>query len=408
MLRFACPVALALLFSVGCGDDLEANRDDGDDGSDGSDGPDAGVDAGATALVSVEGDVLAFLTEVSGPRVVGATVSVLERPELTMVTGDDAHFRFDGLEVGSRVTLVVEHPDFMPTRSATLTLGPGGIEPFPVQIVSTALFQVLSTVVSVDPELDRFCVIATTAARMGGSLYAYMRQGMPGAIATTTPALDAESGPLYFSEAVIPDAAQTATSIDGGVVFVRVPPGDYTMTGSKEGTVWNTVELQCVPGIVVNAGPPLGLLANVVAPDHGAGRGLADSDDTAASDALCEANAACVNQREGEGSYPPSMVRSCKASFRNTWAFVDQRCDDGRALRDAARAFMACRTASCDATLGSDDVCVEEEAAFRAAEATYGACLAAGGRGARSEIRDAPVWDRSPVSGTRVAGSENP
>ena len=380
MLRPAAPLALALLVSVaGCGDDLEANPDAGDaDDDGGEEGPDAGVDAGPVELASVEGDVLAFLTEVSGPRVVGATVSVLERPELTMVTGDDAHFRFDGLEVGSRVTLVVEHPDFMPTRSATLTLGPDGIEPFPVQIVSTTLFQALASIVSVDPELDRFCVVATTAARMGGSLYAYMRQGMPGVTATTSPALEAESGPLYFSEAVIPDPGQTATSVDGGAVFVRVPPGDYTMTGSKEGTVWNTVELECVPGTVVNAGPPLGLLANVVAPDHGAGHGLADSDDTAASDALCEANAACVNQREGEGSYPPTMVESCKASFRNTWAFVDERCDEGRVLRDAARAFMVCRTASCEQTLGGDDVCVDEEAAFREAEATYGACLATG------------------------------
>ncbi len=266
----------------------------------------------------------------------------------------------------------------MPTRSATLTLGPDGIEPFPVQIVSTALFQALASIVLVNPELDRFCVVATTAARMGGSLYTYTRQGMPGAVATTTPALDAESGPLYFSETVIPDAAQTATSIDGGLVFVRVPPGDYTMTGSKEGTVWSTVNLQCVPETVVNAGPPLGLLANVVAPDHGSGHTLADSDDTASSDALCEATAVCVNQREGEGSYPPPMVESCKASFRNTWAFVNEPCDDARALRDAARAFMACRTESCDKTLGGDDVCVDEEIAFRAAEATYGECLAGG------------------------------
>ncbi|HTE56519.1 MAG TPA: hypothetical protein VK698_36955 [Kofleriaceae bacterium] len=39
---------------------------------------------------------------------------------------------------------------------------------------------------------------------------------------------------------------------------------------------------------------------------------------------------------------------------------------------------MAYRTVSCDQTLGGDDVCVEEEVAFRAAEATYGAGLAAG------------------------------
>jgi hypothetical protein len=71
------------------------------------------------------------------------------------------------------------------------------------------------------------------------------------------------------------------------------------------------------------------------------------------------------------------MIASCKAVFADTWAFVDAACDPGAAMREAARALYTCRTQSCDVTLGGDDVCTAEEAAFTAAAAPYGACLVA-------------------------------
>ena len=68
-------------------------------------------------------------------------------------------------------------------------------------------------------------------------------------------------------------------------------------------------------------------------------------------------------------------VASCKAMFRNTWSFTDDACSTASSLRDAARDFYTCRAKSCTETLGDDDVCVTEETAFRAAEASYGACM---------------------------------
>lgn len=336
-----------------------------------------GGDSGPST-VSVEGDVLEFLNEVYGPRVVGATVTILEHPEKVVTTGVDAHFRFDGLEPGTDLTLVVEHPLFKKTQTATVTLGPGGIDAFAVQIVTINLFDVLSTIVPMPPEFDRFCAIASTAARMGGSLYAYHRQGLPGVSVTLDPPLAPESGPLYFNEMVIPDAEQPSTSIDGGVLFYRIPPGAYTMTATRGDAVFNSVRFQCTAGVIVNAGPPMGLLANVPAPDHALGRALADDAYTASTDALCDATEACVDATASEDDYPAAMLASCKAMFRNTWAFVDVDCDADAALREAARAFYACRASSCENTLGGDRVCVPEEEAFRAAEATYGACVLAG------------------------------
>jgi hypothetical protein len=330
------------------------------------------------ALVSVQGDVLAFLSEVDGQRVAGATVSVLERPELTMVTGADAHFRFDGMEAGSELTLVVEHPDFEPTQTATITVGPGGADPFAIQVVPTTLFTALSTLVPEPVDKDRFCVLATTVARLGGSLYAHLRQGVPGVAVTLEPPVPAASGPIYFDEAVLPSLEQPATSIDGGVLYYRVPPGDYTMRADKAGTVFNEVRFQCRVGMIVNAGPPLGLLANIPQPDYAAGRELAADERTAASDALCQATASCVNEAAGEERYPAATLASCRSMFRNMWASLDAACAASSGVVAAALATYQCRAASCVETLGGDEVCSAEDAAFRQAESAYGACLAAG------------------------------
>lgn len=326
------------------------------------------------AVASVEGDVLAFLDEVGGERVSGARVTVLEHPEMQVVTGDDAHFRFDGLKVGSDVTLLVEHPSYRTTQTATLKLGPNGIYPFSVQIVSKGIFTALSTLVPSPVEDDK-CVIATTVARMGGSLYVHLRQGMPDVQVSLSPAPPPESGPIYFDEDVLPAVDQPATSKDGGVLFYNVPPGDYVMSASRADTVFNQVRFQCRAGIIVNAGPPDGLLANVPEPDRGAGKQRPADAYSAATDALCEMTAQCVNDDAGAVHYPDATVASCKAMFGDTWAFVDEACDPDGALKDAAKALYVCRARSCELALGGDEACVAEEAAFSAAQDVYGACL---------------------------------
>lgn len=324
--------------------------------------------------VTVEGDVLAFLTEVPGPRIEGATVTVVEHPELQVVTGSDAHFRFEDLEQGTDLTLRVEHPDLKTTQTATITLGPNGVNPFSVQVLPTSLFNVLVNLVPMDPELDKYCAIATTVARFGGSLYVSLRQGMPGITASIDPPVPEESGPIYFNESVLPDEDQPSTSIDGGLLYYRVPPGDYTLTAHREGIAFNTVRFHCEAGLVVNAGPPLGLLAHIVDPDYAAGAELPDDEDTAATDALCEATAVCVNEEAMVEDYPAATVASCKAMFRNAWAAVDDDCPAAASLRDTARGVYQCRVGSCDSTLG-EDICQSEERAFSEAELAYGACI---------------------------------
>ena len=50
------------------------------------------------------------------------------------------------------------------------------------------------------------------------------------------------------------------TSPDGGVLFINVPPGRYTLTAKKEGSNFEENVMNCRPGIFVNGAPPNGLL----------------------------------------------------------------------------------------------------------------------------------------------------
>jgi len=185
----------------------------------------------------------------------------------------------------------------------------------------------------------------------------------------------AESGPIYFNESVLPDVAQTSTSKDGGVVLINVPPGEYDLSATKPGLVFEPVHVKCRAGVVVNAGPPLGILAHVLGADPGGGALYQDDEYSASTGALCEQTAACVNAKNAD-HYPAATVESCKAMFRNALSFVDASCDADGAFRGAWKALFDCRATSCDLALGGDDACAVEDAAFVDAMAVYGACYA--------------------------------
>jgi hypothetical protein len=48
------------------------------------------------------------------------------------------------------------------------------------------------------------------------------------------------------------------TSLDGGIVFINVPEGDYCLEAKKGGLVFSKVTIKARKGVLVNASPPLG------------------------------------------------------------------------------------------------------------------------------------------------------
>jgi hypothetical protein len=243
----AVAIVLAAAFVAACGDDGEQV---------GSPPPTA---TPTPILVSVSGDAIPF---VGGPdgRIEGAEVWILEQAARRVTTGADGHFEFDGLAVGSEITLVMEHPDYYPIQTGTIIVGPAGAERVTFQAVTYEIYDAFAEFLDIDPDPTR-CQMVTTVTRVGKSIYDPGAHGESGAVVTLDPPLPAEQGPLYFNASVLPDWTLTETSEDGGVLFLQVPPGEYVWTASKPGVEFSQVRMKCRAGLLVNASPPWGLQA---------------------------------------------------------------------------------------------------------------------------------------------------
>lgn len=214
----------------------------------------------ASATTFIAGDVLPFNIG-PGERVAGAEVSILELPGRAMTTGADGHFRFDGLAVGSEVTLVMRHPDYHDIQTGTIRLDTGGADRVTFQAVTRQVYDALAALLGITPDEQGRCQMVTTVTRVGKSVYDAGAHGLEGVTVTVEPSPGAEAGPVYFNSQVLPDRSLDRTSDDGGVLLTNVPPGQYTWTAHKDGTRFAQVRMKCRPGVLVNASPPWGLQA---------------------------------------------------------------------------------------------------------------------------------------------------
>ncbi|MFN8545039.1 MAG: carboxypeptidase-like regulatory domain-containing protein [Candidatus Binatia bacterium] len=242
--RVACRVC-RLLDSTGA---LDADCDAADDGL---------ANQSCRMPVSVSGDAIPF--NGGDGRVAGAEIWILEHPEMRVVTGADGHFRFDGLDEGSEVTLVLDHPDYHPIQTGTMRLGPLGAERVTFQAVVYPIYSALGALLNLVPDDEHACQMVTTLTRVGRSLYDPGAHGEADATVTLDPALPAEHGPIYFNALVLPDRSLTRSSDDGGALFVQVPPGEYVWTATKAGAAFSRIKMKCRVGLLVNASPPWGL-----------------------------------------------------------------------------------------------------------------------------------------------------
>lgn len=250
--RDARVIGALLVALAGC---LTACGDDNERGGT----PPAPTPTPTPLLVSLSGDAIPF---VGGPdgRIAGAEVWILEQPERRVTTGADGHFEFDGLDAGSEVTLVMDHPEYYPIQTGTITLGPDGAERVTFQAVTYDIYDAFAEFLAIEPDPAR-CQMVTTVTRVGKSIYDAGAHGEAGAVVTLDPPLPAEQGPIYFNASVLPDPSLTETSEDGGVLFLQAPPGEYVWTASKPGVEFSQVKMKCRAGLLVNASPPWGLQA---------------------------------------------------------------------------------------------------------------------------------------------------
>jgi hypothetical protein len=280
-LRFAAPpLVLALdLLALSCTDDEppaadetgasttagEASSSGTADGS-GTAGSDTGSGSGGSetgaAGIEVSGDAFAFtLPGTPYGLIGGATISILEQPELVVETDDMGHFAFPAVPPGSEATFTLAAEGFPRAYTKTFTIPDSGIlERVTFQVPYDTLFDALASLlmIEVDPAA---CQIVSTVTRVGKSIYDDGAHGEAGATVTLEPAIPAEHGPVYFGPDVIPDPSLTETSEDGGVLYHNVPAGTYVMRAHEDGVTFEETTMKCEGGVLVNASPPYGLQA---------------------------------------------------------------------------------------------------------------------------------------------------
>lgn len=263
--RFPSLVILAL--AVGCSDD--AGTDAADTATSTSTGTSDTSGAGSTAAdttgasgIEVSGDAFAFtLPGTPYGHIAGATISIVEHPELSATSDETGHFVFASVPPGVEATFELVADGFPRARTKTFTIPETGpLERVTFQIPDDGLVDTLAAVLSV--ELDpAACQLVSTITRVGKSIYDAGAHGEAGATISAEPAIDAAHGPIYFNASVIPDPMLTASSEDGGVLYTNVPVGTYVVHASKDGVTFEDVTMKCDAGVLVNASPPFGLQA---------------------------------------------------------------------------------------------------------------------------------------------------
>lgn len=227
--------------------------------------PSGSVAPSTPATAAASGDLAAF-----GPSSAdrsGVAVRLVEDPALGTVTDAGGHWAIDGIPVGSLATFELDGPGWYPIRTATLTVPSGGLDRVAFQAPSTALVDALEGYLGVESEPTR-CHLATTVTRAGYSLYGGAPDGThgePGATVTIDPPPAHGGTPIYWNgsrfDTIWPDRALHETTADGGVLFVNVTPGTYTLQAHKPGVTFRPATVTCAAGVLTNAAPPWGIQA---------------------------------------------------------------------------------------------------------------------------------------------------
>jgi len=134
--------------------------------------------------VRVSGDVFIFAP--GEGRLAGAHLSILEHPQHQTMSEEGGAFSFEGVPAGP-VTLLLSHPDYAATQTATLAVGPDGMDRITLQVPPLPIFGLLAAILGIEPD-PRRCQIASTVTRPGASLYGpYPTHGDAGATVTIEP-----------------------------------------------------------------------------------------------------------------------------------------------------------------------------------------------------------------------------
>jgi hypothetical protein len=219
----------------------------------------AGADARS---VDIRGTAYEFNS--AGVVIGGATIRVAEHPRLRATSRPDGSYELavpDRATVTPYITAPGYHTIFLQTfRTDGEDLRRVNFQT-PTEGVYRALAALLDVPLGPGGEPRECAIVSTFNTRNVRDLsfrefIAYGPHGVPGATALARPPLPP---PIYFNSQVVPDPAQRRSSVDGGVIWPRVPAGVYGIRGRSPSTRFASFVATCKPGRIVNANPPWGL-----------------------------------------------------------------------------------------------------------------------------------------------------
>lgn len=151
--------------------------------------------------------------------------------------------------VDAGFSFIYEKPGWISTKSNVITVKDQDDLDLSMQFVDPQLFHGLAK-----PGIEKMLeqklpagadttfknAIVVTVGKSWASMHDdRLPHGVAGATATVIPGA---VGPIYFDETVRPNLAYITTSNDGGVAWINVPPGEFTLTATKPDTLFNDVK----------------------------------------------------------------------------------------------------------------------------------------------------------------------
>lgn len=191
-------------------------------------------------------------------------IRVAERPRIRTTTKRDGTYVLT-VPDRARITPYITAPGYHSIHLQTFTTDREDLANVNFQVPTDAIYRGLAALLSVPIDAEgnpQECAVVSTFSTKDvrdtsfAGFVGYGAHGVAGASASGSPALPA---PTYFNEHVIPDPMQQLSSIDGGVVWTRVPAGAYTISAQHPQTRFASFVATCEPGRVINANPPWGL-----------------------------------------------------------------------------------------------------------------------------------------------------
>ena len=222
---------------------------------------------GSKDTVRISGTAYAFFD--IDDRIPGAVVRVEEYPGISDPVAVDGSYEIE-VPDDANVTPYIEVPaGYRGIYLQTFHTAGEDLEHVNFQVVPSAIYAVLAALLGVPVDESgqiEECVIVSTfsiheardATTFDPGFKDVYPHGLPGATATIDPVAGNTRGPIYFNEAIIPDPAETSSSVDGGVLWVEVPPGYYWMEPSHPTERLAPFLAHCEDGRLVNANPPWG------------------------------------------------------------------------------------------------------------------------------------------------------